>query len=216
MLILAPAAAPPGIAYVQGICGTGSTTAAPKAIFGAPVGAGNTVIGASVGNAAVVNSVTDDKGNTYQLLNYYNGSLGTPTMQTFVCTNITNGPTTITVTQTSSVYAQVAVLEYSGVASIDQHAINYQASPGTGTDGITSGSVTTTQNNEQIVGLSSSANGHANAAGTGFVQRAHDSTTSAYGLGSEDLTQSLAGLVAATCTGPGVGAGCAIVTLKHS
>lgn len=112
---------------------------------------------------------------------------------------------TITATFDASLSFSVAVNFYchevSGVATssaVDVHAMNVQASPGTTTDAVTSGAVTTTANGDYIFGASKDygVTGSVVNAGTGYTSR----TTGSNGAISESLVQGSAGSIAATFT----------------
>lgn len=82
---------------------------------------------------------------------------------------------------------------------LDASAMQSQSYPGTGTNAVTSGNITTTQNNDYLFGVTNNASndgGFAPTAGTGYTLRAYDEN----GPQSEDAVQSSAGSVAATFT----------------
>lgn len=81
---------------------------------------------------------------------------------------------------------------------LDGHAINHQDNPGTGTDAVTSGNITTSRNGDYIFGVETDAAGNnvVDVTGTGFVAR-----NSAGGYyATEDKILFAAGLVAVTFT----------------
>lgn len=132
-------------------------------------------------------SVTD--GATYTLANYY-----------FL--NTTAGADTVTVTFAGAItYASLQCAEYSGVATsaaLDQATSNSQTDPGTATDAITSGNVTTTTNGQLILGWTSALVVGAGtvSAGTSYTGRINVFGDTLF----EDRVQASAGSIAATFT----------------
>jgi hypothetical protein len=164
--------------------GSGSSTTVAVTI--SAVGSGNTICGVVswVTSAATLNSVTDDKGNTY---NRETTALDTSdglSTAAFSRTNITNAPVTITATWSIGVtFRQILVDEFSGAstASTDErdgtaHGGQFQANPGTAANGITSGTFTTSTNGDLIWGatvdgagtLALATNGTSFSTGTQF------------------------------------------------
>ncbi len=178
--------------------------------FDSAVGSGNTVCGGvtyqhTLGN---VSSISDNQGNSYTVQRATNaGGSDTVALATFYRANITNAPTTITVTYSnlSMIYRALVVGEMSGVATapLDVETGQYQAAPGTGTDAVTSGGVTTTANGDFICGFAAVASAfRANSftAGTGYTEREETAPTSGIDLAFETQVQSSAGSIAATFT----------------
>lgn len=132
-------------------------------------------------------NVTD--GATFSLANYY-----------FL--NTTAGADTVTVTFAGAVtYASLQCAEYSGVATsaaLDQATSNSQTDPGTATNAITSGNVTTTTNGQLILGWTSALVVGAGtvSAGSGFTGRTNVFGDTIF----EDQVQGSAGLIATTFT----------------
>src|SRR5882724_440699 len=95
--------------------GTSSTTI-PITI--SAVGSGNAICGVVTWddiNAAVLNSVTDDKGNTYNLETSLLDTVNNQKASAFSRTNITNAPTVITANFSTSIDARkISVDEFSG------------------------------------------------------------------------------------------------------
>lgn len=210
---------PPPIAHVQGMVGasgpsSGVTTV--TATFSAAVGSGNAVVGVAIClGSQVLSGVTDDKGNTYTIID---NASGAHAFSTFWRGNITNGPTTITATFTASTgYPQIIMDEYSGVVSMDGHKALY-AGTVSGTDGLSTGNFTTTKNGDVIWGAAYNAAGTTNiSSGTGFTQREQDPVSGNWSLVSEDKTQTTAGSVAVTFTpGGSMTAGVVGVALANS
>jgi hypothetical protein len=147
-------------AFVQQAAKDGGPVASTTQTFPAPSTTGNLIV-VSVGYdspAATISSVTDSKGNTYNLAvgptNWATG--GVVHTSTYYARNITGGGAAITITVTlsgaSTSVLQVYQFEYSGVATVspvDKTSSNF----GTGLSPVNSGSQTTTQVNELIYGL---------------------------------------------------------------
>lgn len=106
---------------------------------------------------------------------------------------------TCTVTLASSAGGpSLAAYAIKSTSGIDVHAIQGQASPGTGANAVTSGSVTTTSA-DLCVGATADWNvgGSTLAAGTGFALQDASATLP---LSDEDLSQAVPGAIAATFT----------------
>jgi hypothetical protein len=120
------------------------------------------------------------------------------------------GTATITVTlsgaATGTVY--IACNEVSGLnGTVDKHTLQAQSAPGTGTNAITSGSVTTTVNGDYLWGWTTDTNANCSAlnagtSGSGYTLRTSTNTAN---RNTEDQVQASAGAIAATftCTGGG-------------
>lgn len=120
----------------------------------------------------------------------------------FYYANTTAGADTVTVTFLGAItYASLQCSEYSGVATsspLDKFASNSQTDPGTASNAVTSGSVTTTTDGQLIVGWTSAlvVGTETITAGTGFTGR-----TNVFGdTLHEDQVQATAGAIAATFT----------------
>lgn len=149
------------------------------ATFGSTVGVGNTVAGHVTFDSSVntVDTVTDDKGNNYNL------DISAPITGdgqghlSYYLTNITNGPKVITVNFTNAgcsfTYSQV--VEFSGVLSKDVGESQVLTAPGTGTDAVASSVSGTapTQTGDLILGFYHDDTGAdaSLAAGTTFTLR---------------------------------------------
>lgn len=177
--------------------------------FDNPVATNGLVVGCvtnRLSDSATV-SVSDDKSNTYTVGTAV--SQNDMTVTPFYLENIDNGPTVITVTfSTSTAFRSVIVHEASGVATssaLDQATGQAQAAPGTGTDAVSSGSVTTTTNGQYIFGATAVTNSFPASqqftAGTGYTEREETTADSAgVNMASEDQIQTSAGSIAATFT----------------
>lgn len=123
-------------------------------------------------------------------------------LATFYFPNSAAGADTVTVTFAGAVtYASLQCAEYSGVAAVsplDQSTSNNQTTPGTGSNAITSGNVTTTTNGQLIVGWTTAFTVGVGtvSAGTGYTGRTNVFGDTIF----EDQVQSSAGAIAATFT----------------
>ena len=199
------------VAYVQSAKTStefGDTSTTIAITFSSPVTSGGAVCGAATyrnitGNVA---SVTDDQSNTYTVVRNFDGS-DQAGIATFYALNITNAPTVVTVTYSLVMdFRAGVIIEASGVktsAALDQETAQWQAAPGTGTDAVTSGAVTTTENGEFICGFAAVTNvftANTLTAGTNYTERQETSPTLGIDLAGETLVQSSAGSIAATWT----------------
>ena len=149
-----------------------------------------------------LNSITDSQSNTYTLL-HNPTTLGTARAAMGYAKNITGGTTPTVTANFSGSPGDLVIgcMEISGAnttAPLDQSAMNTQNFPGTGTDLITSGSVTTTTDGEFIFGGTRAEFGTTVTAGTNF-------TLDASGAGHANIehrtsNQPSAGSIAATFT----------------
>lgn len=194
--------------HIQGAhAGTGNTGGSTIAATGSAVGSGNTVVGIVTWAGATtttLSSVKDNQSNTYTVKDTVPDTSNDQAQASFVLGNITNGPVTITATfSNSTVFRTIIWDEYSGAAALsdptDGHTGQLQPTPGTGTDAVKSGNITTTVNGDLIYGgtIDTSAATLASS-GTGFTSRTSDTVGAA--CITEDMTQATAGLVAATFT----------------
>lgn len=149
-----------------------------------------------------ISGVADSRSQTWSsAVNVTDGA--TYSLATYYFHNTTAGANTVTVTFAGAVtYASLQIAEYSGVATsspLDKTASNSQTAPGTGTDAITSGSVTTTTDGQLILGWTTALTVGAGtvSAGTGFTGRINVFGDTLF----EDRVQSSAGSVSATFTG---------------
>lgn len=174
----------------------------------ATVGNGNAIVGIASWDGTgghVLISVADDKGNTYNLGTQLGPDANGQASRTFWRGNITNAPQIITGTFTAgTAFPAIICDEFSGGAALsdpnDGHIDQVQATPGTGTDAISSTSVTTTVDGDLIWGGTIDTDGANTAsAGTGFTAATRD-TSQGYELFSEYKTQTTHGSVAATFT----------------
>jgi hypothetical protein len=156
--------------------GASSTTVAVT--LPGTVGSGHTLcVGVqSANNSGIVQPYhcNDDKSNIYtHVLDIYTIGSGFQ-VSIFFCTNITNAPQTITgdFNGNSFTFASIIVDEFSGiVTSLPLDGSNGQiANSGTSTDGLTTGTWTTSANGDLIWGYCGDLTGGATfSAGTGFT-----------------------------------------------
>jgi hypothetical protein len=192
------------IARVQGQTATSSGAGAGttySVTFSGAVGSGNAVCGVvswdDVGGTNL-NSVTDNQGNTYNLESLVVVTADNQRTQAFSRTNIVNAPTVVTANFSASVaYRAMVADEFSGTStgSSDErdgaaHGGQYQASAGTGTDAVSSGTFTTSTNGDLIYGTSMALNNA--TVGTGFTLGGAISVTD-YALQTEWREQTTAG-----------------------
>ena len=128
-------------------------------------------------------------------------STATGGVEIWYAMNSGSGANTIVVTlNTPAIFSSVSVGEYSGIAltgAFDQGAAQRGVS-NTGTDGITSGPVTTTFANELLLGFMISNSGAAVTAGTGYTIR--ESATTIVKQVNEDRIVASTGTYAGTFT----------------
>lgn len=177
------------------------------ATFGSSTAVGNTVTGFvswfnSGGSTADLTSITDGT-NTYSIVDT-NGSTAEIFSASFVGKQ--TGSATAIVAHFSSTnpsFFRMFVQEYSGSSgTVNVHTKNRQASPGTATDAITTGAVTTTVNGCMIVGCAIDlTNTNTPNPGTSYTSR-----DTLFNAGDqdcqivEDQLQTSAGSIAATFT----------------
>ena len=155
-----------GATYVQSASATSalSPTAATIAVsFPSVVTSGNTVAGFVTWGSDIatnLSTVTDDKGNTYTIVRKTNSTGGhNQSIASFYLQNIINSPQTLTATFSPAMaWRGIAVHEISGLCTtattpscatpLDQETGQAQTTPGTGTDLVTSGPVTTTKSGD--------------------------------------------------------------------
>jgi len=195
---------------------TGVTTTTGIGATGSAIGTGNTVAGtvswSNLGAPAtnVLNTITDNKGNTYPVVDTGGDPNATQvSCSSFLLGNVIGGPTTITATFSGSNPGAATIIwdEYSGaltnVNPTDVHTKNAQHDPGTGSNAITSGNITTTIPGDLIYGaVCETTNGStAIAAGSSYTLRvSNEANAGLNSASSEDQVQTSAGSIAATFT----------------
>jgi hypothetical protein len=182
------------IGYVQVASATPqSATATVSVTYPAAQMAGdmNIVVVGWNDTTATVSSVTDSAGNSYKLA--IGPTSGSALRQSiYYAPNIVAGSNTVTVTfSTAAAYADIRILEYRGVTTLDVTA----GASGSGTSA-SSGSATTTSANELIFGADTIAT-TTTAAGRGFTARIITSPDSDV---AEDRTVTTTGSNSATAS----------------
>lgn len=169
-------AQPAGIFKRQGAINSNNGNAGTSIAlaFPASVGSGNAVaVGFKMPNTTDTPSITDDQSNTYPAIVSANRSDNARKLYAAFLANITNGPIVITATWTTSGTNQaMAMTEFVGIASgsADASHANDQTNISTGTDAVTSGSMTTNYSGDLIWCATISGIGGitSTAVGTGF------------------------------------------------
>jgi hypothetical protein len=198
-----------------------TATATTVALTVTAVGNNNLIVGIvenGLNTPATCTGVSDDKGNTYTLIDAKSNSTDGAAAVVFYKEGITNAPTVITATFSAAVwFRRMAVSEYSGIATssaIDGHTGALRQPPGAaGANNILSGSITTTVGGDLIWGGCFDNPGTPLAYTTGtspiaFTQRLNSSGGSIVeATVIEDTLQAAAGTVQATF-GQGVVANC--------
>lgn len=190
--------------------GTNSAVNSLAATFGAGVSNNNLVRGFvywATGNTTHLSTVADDKGNSYTIVDKVADAGDAVCLGSFYKEGITNAPTVVTATLGVSLNAAmtIVVAEESGLATasaLDTHAGQTQTNPGLGTDAISSGNGTTTQDGDLICSgvIRGSIGSLTNTvAGTGFSTRESDTSVSMH-IKAEDLIQGTLGAIAGTWT----------------
>jgi len=160
------------------------------------------------GGTASTCTVSDSEGTTWIAgTRVASGDTSTFYQQAFYAFATTTGTPTVTATFSAGSPSSRALLldefnESGGKPVFDTEAANNQASPGTGTDAITSGSMTIAQSGSLVYGFMQLFNGTNNgSAGTGFTLTGTQLTFSAtpYGYSEHKLNQA-SGTQAATFT----------------
>jgi hypothetical protein len=178
-------------------------------VTGAAVGSGNCVVGSltwmpsGAMDISGLTSITDDKANSYTIIDSLVDTTNHHALVTFIKWNITNAPSTITATFNNFYQRQdLAWAEYTGVAAGDPrdgHSINLIPSVAATTDAATSGNFTTTAVNDRIWAALIDTRGYSNGylAGTGGVKNAYWFWNNG---AIEDRLSSSLGTIAATFT----------------
>lgn len=131
------------------------------ATFGAAVSPGNAVfvvLGSSTGSPSdVFSGVTDDKGNSYTILQNVYDAPSNVLIAVAASFNITNGPTTVTATKSgASESITVAIYEVSGVSAVDVAVTGNQAF---GAGAMSATFSTASVNEFAVIGVASSNTG---------------------------------------------------------
>jgi len=184
-------AAAPG--FVQGTDTSGSS-ASPSISFASTV-LNHSLLVACAGwttTTVTLNSVTSSPSNTWNSTTDVSNS-GNVRIQCYYAMNAASGTTTVTFNFSASVSWEIAIHEYSGVATTS--ALDQQNGATGNSSSPSSGSVTPSVNGELIFGWTANSFGvNSYTAGTGFTQRQSDLAFYA----SEDQVQGTAGAISAT------------------
>ncbi len=190
--------------YVQGnYHQNGATSSSTVAVtLTNPIGGGNMVcvgVGFAGTSGNTVTGISDDKGNTYTLVDFLNNSTQGYNVQSAYRLGIANGARTITASFSTAVsFATIAVDEFlSSVNLADGHSINTQNSLTAGIGAVTSNAITTTASGDLVYGLTVNVAGAGSeTVGSGFSPGQHVSGV----FLSEYQTQSSAGSIAGIFT----------------
>jgi hypothetical protein len=151
-LLASPAWAVP--AFVQGAESAGTSATTQAITFGSNTTTGNTIVcGSAFATTLNLVSAADAGGvNVYTLLTETASVTLSVSVQQFYSVNITGGWTVLTATyQNSGPSKGVHCAEFSGLnGGVDQQAGQAQDNPGTATDAVTSGNITTTAADEVL------------------------------------------------------------------
>lgn len=193
------------VSHIQSIGSTNDTTATTIAqAFGSNNTAGNLIVAAVSWNSAAATTVmcSDSQNNPYTVVNIWNDTTNSRALSICYAPSVKAGANTVTATfGASSTFRRIIVSEYSGAVALSPYDVSAGVGGSTGTtatDGVTSGSATTSQGGELIYGaVMDTGTITTVAAGTGFTQR--------FSLNSKDLAvqdqqQSAAGALASTQT----------------
>lgn len=195
------------MAYVSGsaVTLTQVTTATTIVVtLGAAVAVDDVIVGMAGWDTTTTNisSVADDLGNSYTLhADKIDDSANNQSGRTWRSKVTVAGTPTITVTYTVAASARVVIVAaWSGstASPFDTSLGNFQTSPGTGTDAVTSTSITTAADHELCIGFHQNTGSDSGTltAGTNYTSR----LVSTSKVGLEDRTLDTAGSVAATWT----------------
>lgn len=187
-------------AFVQSSSNSVATGTSVSTAYPSNVTAGNLLVGCIFSDVGVTGVSGSIGGQTWSLVSA-NTDGATFTFGMYYFPNTAGGANTITATLSgTTAYTHLILGEWNGVdpAPLDQKTNQFQAAPGTGTDAVTSGNVTTTTDGQLIVGCGNSMTYAADqlSAGTGFtIRQSHFGDNP-----MEDRIQTSAGSIAATFT----------------
>lgn len=176
------------ISFVQGTTFSGNTAAPASAAFGSNVTAGNAIVLYIVTQSVTtVSSMNDTLGNTYT--NIYNnlaGLGGSGVASLYYALNITGGANTIRVTSGSGGWTQSFVAqEFSGVATASAADGNNHTSSSSMPNPFSSGSITTTNANDVIIGGFCQTTSSTFTAGSGYSNVTQAGSTYHIGMESQ-------------------------------
>lgn len=177
-----------------------SALSSVSASLPANVASGSAIAGAVYCACLTTLTVTDDMSNSYTVLGPETSLTGVQYWQ-FYATNLTNSPHTVTATLSAGTgtFWRMEINEVANVIStVDGNALAYTAAA-SGTDGLSSGSITTMIDKDFIFGNGTSYDSKNLLAGTNFSM-ANNIFGTIDSLWSEYYWQPTAGSVAATFT----------------
>jgi hypothetical protein len=200
--------------FVQGNSdGPGSPDTTIAVPFSSNVTAGNLIIAVVWANNAFdrVSGVADSQGNTYVRVEGLDNPLSKG-LYVYYVKNVTGGANTVTATLTTSEFAQMVILEYSGLdttAPLDKHT----SATGNGTTLDSGATATTTSANEMVFGACNLTASTTFTATGAFAARAASPK-----LGTEDKRVTSTGTYNATFTSSAAGEdwACAVATFIES
>ncbi len=187
------------ISHVQGASNAGGSgpVTSIAATFGSAVTSGDGVVvvfgyGTSGGDLSAAPTITDDKGNSYTYVER-DSQPGAYGQGVAYLLNITNGPSTITVTfPEGHAFLSIIIDEYSGIGSFDQHGVT---TGGSGGPTFSAPSITTTA--ADLVHCYCWENSGTLSPGSTFTQTGAPFTN----VTAEYLVQGSAGSITATMIG---------------
>jgi hypothetical protein len=187
-------------AMVQHASKDAGATGSSSLAFAANNAAGNFIaVAIRAGVAGATFNVTDSRGNSYRQAVRLDVTVDAPagdTLALFYAENVGGGANTVTVSQSTGTTLRFAILEYSGVATVNSFDVG-TAAQGTSASP-SSGTVSTTASGDLVVGAIVSADSEAYTAGSGYVLRDAVPSSPASKLATEDRVQSAAGAASAT------------------
>jgi hypothetical protein len=167
--------------------------------------AGNVLfVAANAGNSGVTLGVSDSQGNTYVPLDTVNDTVDSNSEATWCVTSCNAGANTVTVSVSpSTAFPGIYIAELSGLqnAAADAHKGQQQTTPGTATDAVTSGTVTTTTTDFAIAYSKQSNGAGALSPGTGFTNDANMGGFAGWGVGVKAFVETKAGISSGTVAG---------------
>jgi hypothetical protein len=173
---------------VQGAISADSPAASTtvSATFAAPVASGGAVLGillVGAGTAGTI-TITDDKGNTYAKPVDLTDATESDRMVMFYCLNITNAPSTITVTSSISDQFRLIIDEYTGLSAFDTSNGTARAIGAT----VTSATATPTGSSDLAYGavVVGTAAAVAITAAGGYTKRSSSGASDSFVFASED------------------------------
>lgn len=190
-------------AYVQSTSGSfGSNSSVVGKQFSSNVVAGNTLIASATWGASGAGSTyTDSLGNVFVVRKEINDATNVQSASIADSVNILGGASSIVGHFTSGTpLLAIAILEYSGISAFDVAAGNVAAGS-TAANNVNSTLVTTTVNNDLLLGVMFDIDGTSNtvSVGTGYTLRLNTDFGAGL-LNAEDQSQAAAGSTQARWT----------------